>query len=393
MKKPGFSPAEKKAIAGLSAVIGFRMLGLSALIPVFSVYALSLPGSSPMLAGLAFGVYGLTQALLQIPFGFMSDKYGRKPVVVVGLAIFGIGSVIAAMTGNIYTLIAARFLQGAGAIASACFAWIADLTDASRRNMAMAFMGISIGGGITLGMIFGPVLGSALGVPFLFWMAALLSVLAIYITLFILREPEKPETDVDPDFALNPRIALKYAATWDLFKLDLAGFIVNTSMIGTFFIVPLRLAESFAMSELWQIYLPFSVFGCAAMMFSSIRADRGSAKEVIAMSHIFIALSFFGLALGEETWVVIVSFGIFFSAFSALEATLPAAVTKLADPEHKGSIVGVYNFSQFMGTFVGGVSAGLFAGVGGSYMCVLAISNVIAAGLVYSATGINKTPE
>jgi len=204
-KKFSFLSDEKRAIAGLSSVIGLRMLGLSLLIPVFSVYAISLPGSNFLLAGLAFGVYGLTQAFLQIPFGYMSDRIGRKPVVASGLAAFGVGSVIAAVTSNIYVLIAARFLQGAGAIASACFAWIADLTEESRRNRAMAFMGISIGGGVVLGMILGPVAGGFWGARSLFWVAAALSAIAIYVTLAVLDEPTKDHRHAELRMGLNPK--------------------------------------------------------------------------------------------------------------------------------------------------------------------------------------------
>lgn len=387
--KLSFSRSEKKAVAGLSSVIALRMLGLSMLIPVFSVYAISLPGATPFLAGLAFGIYGLTQALLQIPFGYYSDKIGRKPVVATGLLIFGIGSVMAAMTDNIYLLIAARFLQGAGAIASACFAWIADLTDPSRRNTAMAFMGISVGGGVVSGMIVGPVLGAAFGVPDLFWIAAILSGIAIYITVARLEEPAK-KSDESEEFTSHPVKSISYAMTSDLIRLDITGFLVNCSMISVFFIIPLRLKSTFEMGELWKLYLPFAFFGSMAMMFSSRRADKGGAEKIVAGATFFAGVSFAVFAFFDSVSYTVAGFGLFFAAFSVLEATLPAAVSKLADPRHKGTVIGVFNLSQFSGTFVGGLLAGLYAADGGGMLFgALAIMAVIIAVMLLGLKGLS----
>ena len=290
MSRSKFSSIEKKSIAGLSSVIGLRMLGLSMIIPVFSVYAIKLPGSTAFLAGIAFGIYGLTQAFLQIPFGFISDRLGRKPVVIFGLALFGAGSVICAVTDNIYILIAGRFLQGGGAIASACFAWIADLTQESRRNMAMAFMGISIGGGIVIGMIVGPIIGGVMGVSFLFWLSALLSVAGMIITAIWLEEATVPDDQKQAGF--DPKELVKLASQPDLMRLNATGFLVNICMIATFFSVPLQLAEHFEMGELWKIYLPLSLMGGTAMMFSSRRADGGSARSVIVYSLIALGIAY-----------------------------------------------------------------------------------------------------
>ncbi len=394
MKKRAFNfpPEEKKAIAGLASVLSARMFGLSILIPVFSVYAIGLPGSTPFLAGIAFSVYGLTQALLQIPFGYISDKFGRKPVVVGGLALFAAGSILGALTTNIYVLIFARFIQGAGAIASACFAWIADLTDASRRNMAMAFMGMSIGGGIVVGMILGPVIAGYTGVRFLFWIAAVLSVVAIIVTAFILKEPAKEATHAE--FSLNPMVALRYAMEPNLIRLDLAGMLVNMSMIAAFFMAPIKIAEHFATSELWKIYLPLALFGGMAMMFSSRAADRGAAKKVITGSLVAVAIAFAVMAHFPSIYGLLAGFALFFAAFSVLEATLPAAVSKLADPTHKGAIIGVFNFSVFMGTFFGGMLAGLLALSQEKLFFYLIMGFcLIAAGLIVSAPGLDKNEE
>lgn len=382
---------EKKAIAGLSGVIGLRMLGLSLLIPVFSVYAIGLPGSNNFLAGIAFGIYGLTQAILQIPFGYLSDRFGRKPVVAGGLAAFGVGSVIAAVTSNIYVLIAARTLQGAGAIASACFAWIADLTEESRRNRAMAFMGIAVGGGVVMGMILGPIAGGVMGVPFLFWVAAALSILAIVITAGILREPPNNARHEEVELGLDPAKIMKVAGSPDLLRLDAAGFLVNMCMIGAFFTVPIQLSKSFEMGELWKIYIPLSLMGATAMMFSSMKADKGSPRMVITTAFVALAIAFVILAFAASIGMTLAGFAIFFTGFSVLEATLPAAVSKLADPSNKGAIIGVYNFSQFSGTFVGGAMAGALNGSEkGTIFIVLCVAAATAAALVGGAKGITS---
>lgn len=356
-----FSAEEKKAIAGLSVVLGLRMMGLSMIIPVFSVYATKISGDSTLLAGIAFGIYGFTQALFQIPFGYYSDKYGRRKVVAFGLALFGAGSVICALTTNIYILILGRCLQGGGAIASACFAWVADHADPSRRSTAMAFMGIAVGGGIVTGMIFGPVIAGGTGVRFLFWLAMIFSILALLITVFILTEKGKTPM-AERDFnTLNPREIMKMAGAPDLIKLNITGFTVNVAMIATFFIVPLRLKQYFEIGQLWQVYLPLSVFGGVAMMFTARKSDAGGARGVITGALLVLCAAYVILAMGDGLNYLLAGFGLFFTGFSVLEATLPSSVSKLANASHKGTIMGVYNFSQFIGTFVGGMMAGLLS--------------------------------
>lgn len=387
MKESNSFPAEeKKAIVGLSSVLGLRMLGLSFMIPVMSVYATGLPGSTTLLAGIAFGIYGLTQAFLQIPFGYMSDRFGRRPVVATGLFIFGVGSVIAAVTTNIYVLIAARFLQGAGAIASACFAWVADLTAESRRNMAMGLLGMSVGAGVVGGMVVGPIIGGAMGVPFLFWLTAGLSALGIYITVFRLKEPPANQPHESADFSMNVKSTIRNAITPDLLKLDVVGFLVNASMIATNFYVPLRLKETLTMGELWKVYLPLTMLGGMTMMFSSRKADRGNPKIIITTAMMSLVAGFLTLSSSQDFWTVVVGFGLFFCGFSVLEAALPAAVSKLASHQHRGSIIGMYNLSQFFGVFIGGALAGWLSSQHYSALFI-----IMAFGVATAAVFVNLT--
>lgn len=388
-----FPAQEKKAIVGLSSVLGLRMLGLSFMIPVMSVYATTLPGSTTFLAGIAFGIYGLTQAFLQIPFGYMSDRFGRRQVVASGLFIFGVGSVIAATTTDIYVLIAARFLQGAGAIASACFAWVADLTEESRRNMAMGFLGMSVGAGVVGGMVLGPIIGGMMGVPFLFWLTAILSAMGIFITIFKLKEPPANQPHESADFSLNVKNTLQYALKPDLLKLDVVGFLVNASMIATNFYVPLRLKETLTMGELWKVYLPLTILGGMTMMASTRKADTGNPKIIITVALSSLVAGFVTLSTSPDFWTVVAGFGLFFCGFSVLEATLPAAVSKLANPKHRGSIIGVYNLSQFSGVFVGGALAGLLSAKHYSALfIIMAIAAATAALFVNLTQGVAGKP-
>jgi len=352
-----FTVKEKKTLFNLSLVIGFRMLGLSMLIPVFSTYAIGLQKSSGFLVGLAFGVYGLTQALFQIPFGHLSDKFGRRLVVALGLTLFGIGSAICAITDDIYILIIGRFIQGSGAITSACFAWVADVTTESHRNRAMAFMGIAIGGGIVFGMILGPSLGGTWGVGFLFWLTTLFSMVGLFIILFLMEENTEGYVK-DTSFTTDSSHLLKVIFEPEFMRLNVTGFIVNMSMIATFFTVPLRLAKSFSMSDLWIIYLPLSVIGAIAMMYSSRRADLGNGRTMLILALSVLSSAFLMLFVGTTLLTTLGGFALFFGAFSVLEAILPATVSKLSHPEKRGVTIGVYNLFQFSGTFFGGIVAG-----------------------------------
>jgi len=333
----------------------------------------------------AFGLYGLTQAVLQIPVGYLSDRVGRKPVVALGLIIFGSGSIIAAVTDNIYILILGRFLQGGGAIASTCFAWVSDLTHESKRNMAMAFMGIAVGGSVVLGMILGPLIGGRMGVAFLFCMGAVFSLAGLYSTVWHMKEAPRAQSAA-AGFGASPLGIIKEFSNYGLTSLNIAGFTVNVCMISTFFLVPLRLSKDFEMSQLWQVYVPLAVLGAAAMMICSSRADRAGSKKVITGSLMALAVAFMILFAAPGVKHTLAGFALFFAAFSILEAVLPAAVTKMADPENRGAIIGMFNLSQFMGTFVGGLLAGWLADVSeSSVFLILAVGSIAAAARIHRA--------
>ncbi|MFW2331940.1 MAG: MFS transporter [Nitrospinota bacterium] len=370
MLKSQFNPDEFNAIKGISIVIALRMLGLAIVIPLFSLHAASLPNSYPLAAGVAFSIYALTQALLQIPFGFLSDRIGRKKVIVGGLILFIIGSIICAVTDDIYILAVGRFIQGSGAIASTALAWVADITSEKRRAIGMAIVGMGIGLGFTLGIIIAPIIASFAGIRLLFLLSALLALAAIVYTLR-LKETVQLVNNENEKFSLNIVKIVSSAVNPLIAKVCFIGFIANLAMMATFFIMPLRLQDSVGIGMLWQIYLPVALAGLMSMVIGARVADRGHYKLVIISGLGFILLADLILLPLNSLLGDILSLGLLFIGFTALESVLPALISKLSPPDKRGSVIGLYSLSMFIGAFSGGIVAGatsanlplLFAGI------------------------------
>jgi len=356
----GLSTAERKAVFSLSGIFALRMLGLFMILPVFALYAEKLTGSTPFLIGIAIGVYGLTQALLQIPFGMLSDRAGRKPMIIIGLIIFAGGSIVAASGTSIYTVIIGRALQGSGAIAAVIMALTADLTREEKRLSAMAIIGMSIGLSFALSLIAGPLLNRWIGVPGIFWLTAILSLLAILLVVFVVPTPRKTEFHRDTMPVLKQ---LKHVITDpQLVRLDVGIFVLHMMLTATFVVYPLVLRDNvhLAPDQHWLIYLPVMVLAIIAMIpFVVIAESKHKMKQVFGAAVLILAgaEAAYTLFLHSLTGLVFGLF-IFFMAFNVLEATLPSLMAKMAMPDQKGTAMGVYSTSQFLGAFTGG-------GVGG----------------------------
>ena len=354
-------PAERKAAGALALIYGIRMFGLFIILPVFSLYAVDYPSSTPVLIGLALGIYGLFQALLQIPFGFLSDRIGRKPVIVAGLLLFAVGSVIAALSSDIYGVIAGRALQGAGAVASAIMALASDLTREEQRTKMMASLGASIGMAFVISLVLGPVLVRWMDLSELFWLTAGAAVLGILILLLLVPTPVKARSSGDTRPSISRMLLL--VKDKQLLRLDLGIFMLHMIVSATFLAVPLTLVHAGIPGEQhWKVYLPALTLSIIVMVPLIIAAEKyGYLRRVflIAVSGLCISQVLFWLG-NNDLSLPLLFFGVvvFFSFFNTMEAMLPSLVSKLAPVEGKGSAMGVYSTSQFLGAFVGGVAGG-----------------------------------
>ncbi len=350
-------PEEKRAAVSVAILIALRMYGLFLIMPVFSVYAKSLPHSTPMLIGMALGIYGLTQALLQIPMGLLSDIFGRKPVLTAGLLFFIIGSVIAAMATDIHTIIIGRAVQGMGAIASVGMALVADISREEVRGRVMAIIGMSIGAAFMLAFITGPVLYAKIGMAGLFWLTAILATLALIQLHVFVKEPRKHKST---RFSLaellstlkNPR----------LLALDLSVFVLHAVMTAMFVALPLALNEKlhFPPEQHGRLYLPVLVLSVGIMLPLIIKMEKsGRHAQYILGGLLGLAISQLLMPFALSSVVTVAAvLVLFFGMFNFLEAGMPAWLSRLAGEKFRGAAMGMYSSSQFIGAFVGSALAG-----------------------------------
>ena len=347
--------AERRTGASLAGIFGLRMLGLFLILPVFAVYARTLPGGDNLtLVGLALGIYGLTQACFQIPFGIASDRFGRKPVIIFGLLLFAAGSALAAVAHSVYWIIAGRALQGAGAISAAVTALAADLTREQHRTKVMAMIGSSIGLVFAVSLVAAPVLYAAIGMPGIFWLTAGLALLAIVVLRRVV--PNPPHVEAKPvRFAGVLRDA-------QLLRLNLGIFTLHMVQMAMFVVVPAALVArgNLPVAEHWKIYLPAVLVSFALMIPAIIVAERKNRLKPIFLAAIaLLALTQLGLLFGRaQVWQMGALLVAFFVAFNILEATLPSLVSRVAPPASKGAALGVYNTSQALGLFLGATLGG-----------------------------------
>jgi MFS family permease len=361
------TPRELRATGSLAAIFAMRLLGLFMIYPVFAAYARHLPGATPEMIGLALGAYGLTQGVLQIPFGLLSDRIGRKTVISVGLVLFGVGSAVAALATSIEGVLLGRILQGTGAVGSAILALVADLTREEVRTRAMAMIGMTIGLSFVIAIVLGPLLAGAIGVPGIFWLTAGLAAIGICIAQGVVPAPAAilRHRDAEPVPALFARVL----RDGELLRLDFGIFALHAVLTASFLAVPRLFASSLQIAGggAWRIYLPVLAASVVLMVPAVILAEKGGRmKEVLVAAIALLAASICAMAVAGSIGAVLVAALIgFFTAFNVMEAMLPSLVTKNAPADAKGTATGIYSSAQFLGIFVGGAGGGWASAVGG----------------------------
>lgn len=355
------TPLEKRSISGLSSIFALRMLGLFMILPVFSLAADQYNGATPILIGLAIGAYGLTQALLQIPFGMLSDRIGRKRVITFGLMLFAAGSVVAALADSIYMVIAGRLLQGSGAIAAAIMALTADLTRDEHRTKAMASIGISIGLSFSIALATGAALESWIGLSGIFWATALLSLVGIAVLHLWVPTPTHSvnHRDIEPASKQFGKV-LRNA---DIMRMVMSIMILHCILTASFFALPIALFEhaGLAKEQHALAYLPILIIAFISMVpFILIAEKRRKMKPVFLGAIAVLGIAQLGWAeLSSSLSGLLICLWLFFTAFNILEASLPSLMSKLSPLKSKGTAMGIYSSAQFIGAFIGGAAGGL----------------------------------
>lgn len=354
---------EKRSTIALSGIYGLRMLGLFMILPVFALYAEGLPDATPALIGLALGVYGLTQALMQIPFGMLSDKIGRKPVIIFGLLIFALGSIVAASSDTILYIIVGRALQGLGAIAAAIMALVADLTREEQRTKAMAMLGMSIGASFILSLVLGPALYGLIGISGMFWLTAALAIVAIFVLMTAVPTPTVTQHHRDTQPVADQfKTVLKNR---ELLRLDFGILVLHMVMTATFMSLPFTLRDQLGISvdHHWQLYLPVLLASVVLMLPLIIIGEKFRCMKMIFLFSISLlgSAELMMYAGYSSLTIIVVAMLLYFVAFNALEASLPSLVSKAAPAISKGTAMGIYSSSQFFGAFLGGVLGGWIA--------------------------------
>ena len=386
---PPMSSNERRAVAALSGIFSLRMLGLFMFLPVFSVHAHEYPGHTPLLIGVAIGIYGLTQGMFQVPFGILSDRFGRRPVIAAGLVVFALGSVVAALADDIWGIVAGRALQGMGAVAAAVMALASDLTVESHRTRVMAVIGASIGAAFLLALVLGPVVTAAAGVSGLFWVTAALAALAIALLYLGVPAPPRLTNSAGATLA-GLSTALRDG---QMLRLNAGIFILHAVMVATFVALPIAIRDraGIDVADHWKVYVGVLLASVVFTVPLIVIADRANrSRSVMVLGIVLLGAALAGLAgASAGSAVLIACMVVYFTGFNTLEASLPAMVSRVAPMRARGAALGVYSTLQYLGAFAGGVIGGWLLGAGGERAALAACAG-LCIGWILIAIGLRE---
>ncbi len=380
---------ESRAAYSLASIFSLRMLGLFMIYPVFTIFAQHhLTGATPITIGLALGAYGLAQALLQIPFGLASDRVGRKRMIAIGLLIFAVGSIVAALSGSIWGVVVGRFIQGGGAVSSVILALNADLTLEENRNKSMAVIGMSIGVAFMVALVAGPLLNGWIGVPGIFAVTAFLALAGIPVLYKVTPQPSAARSHRDTQAV--PEMFKIVLGDGELRRFDFGIFALHAMLAASFIALPALLRDTLGIGEQqeWMVYLPVLAVSFVFMVPAIILAEaKRLMKPVFIGAVALLLLSQLTLVIDHASGIeLVIVLAVFFTGFNIMEASLPSLISKAAPADGKGTAMGVYSSAQFFGIFLGGVLGGFAYGIGG-VSGVFGVGSVIAAiWLVIAAT-------
>ncbi|HKK13104.1 MAG TPA: MFS transporter [Gammaproteobacteria bacterium] len=388
------TPTETRAATSLASIFSLRMLGLFMIYPVFSVYAMKhLAGATPTTIGIALGGYGLTQAIFQIPFGSLSDRFGRKPLITLGLLIFAGGSALAGASHTIVGVIIGRVLQGAGAVGSTILALAADLTREEHRTKAMAMIGMTIGFSFALAVVLGPVLNTWIGVSGIFWLTAVLALLGIGVLQLVVPRPVRSRFHRDTEAV--PALFKSVLTDGQLLRLDFGIMALHLMLTASFVALPIAITHAAGLkpAHQWYLYLPVLLVSVFAMVpFIILAEKRRKMKQVFLGAILALGIAELILMEWHNSLVGVgVALTVFFTAFTLMEASLPSLISKVAPPASKGTAMGVYSSSQFFGIFIGGTVGGWMMGHHGLYG-VFAFTAIVA-GIWFLIAWTMKSPR
>ncbi|MFP1768026.1 MFS transporter [Lonsdalea quercina] len=387
------TPAELRATWGLGTVFSLRMLGMFMVLPVLTTYGMALQGASEFLIGVAIGIYGLMQAIFQIPFGLMSDRIGRKPLIVGGLLMFAIGSVIAALSDSIWGIILGRALQGSGAISAAVMALLSDLTREQNRTKAMAFIGVSFGVTFAIAMVVGPIVTHALGLHALFWGIAMLSVIAIIITLAFI--PNAAQHVLNRESAIVRGSVREVLANSRLLKLNIGIMCLHILLMSSFVALPRAMEQAgLPPQDHWKVYLATMLISFVAVVPFVIYAELKRRMKQVFVVCIVILIAAELVLLSADTnqlWRIIIGIQLFLLGFNVMEALLPSLISKEAPAGYKGTAMGVYSTTQFIGVAIGGSLGGALFDLHGAAL-VFSAGVIIALGWLILSFTMQEPP-